>query len=159
METHLNDELVNNLKEFFENNPLSIEAASPLKKDAEIELVIDGEPWGFKRDGAKNSFTLGSPTHPDVVFTLNEASANKIVNSGCESIADFGVLILKMVVSKDADEKIRVASRVGPLKLMKKGYLGIIAKGGGAVAKFLADNGMGSFAKVKGFVGSIMRKS
>ena len=63
-----------------------------------------------------------------------------------------------MVTSKNPDEKIRVASRVGPLKLMKKGYLGIIAKGGGAVAKFLADNGMGSFAKVKGFVGSIMRR-
>jgi len=151
----MDSEFETKLKTYFEEMPAAVDAATPLKDGVEIELVIEGHSFTFKKESKKNRFMPGAPETPDVVFTLTKIAAEKIITSNAATVGEIGIDILKLIVSKDPSEKVRVASRVGPLTLIRNGYLNVIGKGGGTVAKFLAQHGLGSLGKIKNFISSI----
>ena len=53
-------------------------------------------------------------------------------------IAEIGVLIMKLIVAGDDQNRIRMTVRAGFLNMMTKGYFGVLTTGGAGVATYLA---------------------
>lgn len=144
-----NDEL----RAFFETGELARKAADSIRNGREIALVIQSpdraQSYTFTKEGGRNVLRDGAPAHPDLTFTLPEAAMRDLVTRKFENVGQVGLHIFEKILSNDPQWKIRVKLEIGVLSLITGGYLGVLAAGGGEVAKFLASRGLGSMGKIK----------
>ena len=143
------EKLESKLKSFFEESTVCRNAAKPLKESALIELIVDGEPFTFCKKGSANSLTSGAPDRPDVVFTLTEKALDEILALNSDSSVNYAKLIFGQITSEDASRKVRIASRMGPLAFISKGFMGILTQEGLAMTKLLAEYGLSNVSKIK----------
>lgn len=145
--------LANDLKNFFESNPLAQKAADSIKNGRQIAITITGDStkteFTFTKESGKNVLRDGAASSPDLTFTIPEASAQELVTKNFENVGKVGLHIFEKMLSNDPNQKIHAKIHAGFLGLMTGGYLGVLTSGGADVAKFLATKGLGSAGKLK----------
>jgi hypothetical protein len=57
-------------------------------------------------------------------------------------VGDLGILFFQHILSTDPNDKINVKLHSGLLKLTMRGWLGVVAKGGGKVMGWMASKGL-----------------
>lgn len=134
------------LKDFFENRPVCVKAADPLRKNVEIGIVINNHlDCAFFKEGDQPRFAQRAANNPDVIFYISPDGVESLVSHPSNDIAELGIHIAKAYLAKTVKIKIQGSM----LKLLTNGYLGVIKGGGVAFTRFLAAHGVSGLSKIK----------
>lgn len=127
-------------------------AARSLHDDVEIEFHVANEVFTFIKVAGRNQIKPSAAKTPQLVFSLTPVAAEAILTDPSDEIGTIGLNILKLIVSQDEVRKVNVRFTAGFLTLFYKGYLGVLATGGGQVASFLTSKGLNGLSAVKAFI-------
>jgi hypothetical protein len=148
------------LQRFFESSEAARRASSPLKKAAEVGVRFTdvGGEFHFKTIDGKPRFQEGKAADPDFDLTLAPGAVVAIAAQPNADVGDLGILFFQHIVAKDPLSKIHVKLHSGLLKLTMRGWLGVMAAGGGKVMGWLAMKGLRGPSAIASAV-SRLRKS
>jgi hypothetical protein len=132
------------LQRFFESSESARRASSHLKKAAEVGVRFTDVPgdFHFKLIDGKPRFMNGAPQDPDFDLTLAPGAVSAIAAQPDADVGDLGILFFQHIVARDPQAKINVKLHSGLLKLTMRGWLGVMAAGGGKVMGWLAKKGL-----------------
>jgi hypothetical protein len=132
------------LQRFFETSESARRASSHLKKAAEVGVRFTDVPgdFHFKLIDGQPRFMNGAPQDPDFDLTLAPGAVSAIAAQPNADVGDLGILFFQHIVAKDPQSKINVKLHSGILKLTMRGWLGVMAAGGGKVMGWLAMKGL-----------------
>jgi hypothetical protein len=126
-------------------------AASLLRDGAEVAVTftdVAGE-WRFYSDAAKPAMEPGKAQDPDFELRLAPGAVRSICSMPDANIGELGIAFFEHVVSREPDYRIRVQLHSGLIKLTRRGWLGLLARGGPNLAGWMAKKGFrGSSAVV-----------
>jgi hypothetical protein len=135
------------------DQPVAQMAAKSLSDGCEIEFRVGSEVFTFTKKSAKNVVVPGPALNPHLIFTMTLGAAEEILAQHSDKIAEIGIHIAKMVISKDPDKHIKVEFKAGFFTLFARGYLGVVTAGGAGFASYLASNGLNGIAAIKSLLG------
>jgi hypothetical protein len=132
------------LQRFFESSESARRASSHLKKAAEVGVRFTDVPgdFHFKLVDGKPRFMNGAPQDPDFDLTLAPGAVSAIAAQPDADVGELGILFFQHIVARDPQAKINVKLHSGLLKLTMRGWLGVMAAGGGKVMGWLAKKGL-----------------
>lgn len=132
------------LQRFFESSESARKASSHLKKAAEVGVRFTDVPgdFHFKLIDGKPRFVNGAPADPDFELTLAPGAVSAIAAQPNADVGDLGILFFQHIVHQDPQSKINVKLHSGLFKLTMRGWLGVMAAGGGKVMAWLAAKGL-----------------
>jgi hypothetical protein len=137
------------------DRPVAQKAAQSLADGVEIEFRVAGsdgsalETFTFTRTGGRNQLVRAGARDPQLVFTLTPAAADQILDDPSEEVGAIGVAIARLIVSADANRRVKLSLKAGFLTLFSKGYLGVVTAGGASFASFLASRGLNGIGGIK----------
>ena len=132
------------LQRFFETSEAARRAAAPLKKAAEVGVHFTDVPGDFRFvsvDG-KPRFEAARAKDPDFVLTLAPGAVTAIAAQPNADVGDLAILFFQHILSNDPNSKIRVKLHSGLMNLTMRGWLSVMALGGGKVMGWLASKGL-----------------
>ena len=132
------------LQRFFESSESARKASAHLKKAAEVGVRFTDVPgdFHFKLVDGKPRFMSGASADPDFDLTLAPGAVTAIAAQPNADVGDLGILFFQHIVAQDPQAKIKVKLHSGLMKLTMRGWLGVMAAGGGKVMGFLAMKGL-----------------
>lgn len=132
------------LQRFFESSDSARKASSHLKKAAEVGVRFTDVPgdFHFKLVDGKPRFMNGAAQDPDFDLTLAPGAVSAIAAQPNADVGDLGILFFQHIVAQDPQAKIHVKLHSGLMKLTMRGWLGVMAAGGGKVMAWLAMKGL-----------------
>jgi len=138
----------------FVKREVAVAAAKSLANGALVCVTFDdGSACAVVKDNGIVSVQDGKPAAaPDVSFAVPEAALDRLLALETNEVGRFGVELLKQVAHKDASLRILPRIHAGLFTLFRRGYFGVLLKGGPAVASFLAAKGLSSLADLKAAV-------
>src|SRR5207248_4766960 len=134
------------LQRFFETSESARKAASHLKSAAEVGVQFTDVKGDFRFtlvDG-KPRFLDGKAKDPDFELTMAPGAVTAIAAQPNADVGDLGILFFQHIVASDPQSKINVKLHSGLMKLTLRGWLGVMAAGGGKVLDWLAMKGLRS---------------
>jgi hypothetical protein len=132
------------LQRFFETSESARRAAGSLKKAAEVAVRFTDVPgdFHFKVIDGKPRFITGAAADSDFDLLLAPGAVAAIAAQPNADVGDLGILFFQHILSKEPNEKINVKLHSGLLKLTMRGWLGVVAQGGGKVMGWMASKGL-----------------
>lgn len=132
------------LQRFFESSESARKASAHLKKAAEVGVRFTDVPgdFHFKLVDGKPRFMSGASGDPDFDLTLGPGAVTAIAARPDADVGDLGILFFQHIVAQDPQAKIKVKLHSGLMKLTMRGWLGVMAAGGGKVMGWLAMKGL-----------------
>ncbi len=132
------------LRRFFETSETARKASASLRKAAEVGVRFTDVPGDFRfvmADG-KPKFLSGKASDPDFDLTLAPGAVRTIAGKPDAEVGDLGIAFFQAILAKEPDSKISVKLHSGLMKLTMRGYLGVLAQGGGKVIGWMATKGL-----------------
>lgn len=150
----LEDESVTRLARMFLENPAWTDAASRIASDATSTVFFShrpGEPWRLERRRGRTLLLRGAAADPDFVFRFTPASIERLCATD-GGIGHFAVALFGLIAQESP--RLRVGFRVAaPFpRLMRRGYLHLLAVGGLRVLAFGAARGVRTPADLRRLV-------
>jgi len=132
------------LQRFFESSESARRAASHLKKAAEVGVRFTDVPgaYRFKVVDGKPRFLEGAAEDPDFDLTLAPGAVTAIAAQPNGDLGDLGILFFQHILAKDPESKINVKLHSGLVRLTMRGWLSVMAAGGGKVMGWMASKGL-----------------
>lgn len=142
------------LKDFLENRPVCHRAASPLKPDASVRVIVrenGGQVIGtFRRDPERGPLLeRTTPADPDFTLVVPRGMAEYLHALRSDDIGEFGIEILSRGLSDDPDFRMGVSIHVGFGRLFRHGYFGILRLGGWRLARAMAVRGLSGLTTIR----------
>ena len=132
------------LQRFFESSESARRASSHLKKAAQVGVRFTDVPGDFcfrVVDGAPR-FLASPPDDPDFELTLAPGAVSAIAAQPNADVGDLGILFFQHILAKDPQSKIHVKLHSGLIRLTMRGWLSVMASGGGKVVGWMASKGL-----------------
>lgn len=128
------------LQRFFESSEAARRASAPLRKSAAVGVRFTDVPgdFHFKLVDGKPRFVEGKADDPDFELTMGPAAVTAIADKPDAEVGDLGILFFQRIAAKD----IQVKLHSGLIKLTTRGWLGVMAAGGGKVVMWMASKGL-----------------
>jgi hypothetical protein len=148
------DSSISQLETLFREHPAWVRAAAKLEPAATSAVFFahrPGEPWRLERIEGVTRLLPGAAADPDFVFCFPPRAIERL--AGVEGdIGSFAVELFQLIT--ESDPELRVGFRVAvPFpRLVRRGYLGLLAAGGWRVLAFGASHGVRSVAQLRGLV-------
>jgi hypothetical protein len=133
------------LARFFECSEAARLAAGCLREGAEAAIAFAELPgdWRFAATaGGAYVFEAGTAQDPDFELRLSRGAVAAICAHPEADLGDLGVSFFEHIVARDPDRKIHVKVRSGLVKLTRRGWLGVLARGGSKVAGWMVTKGL-----------------
>ena len=159
-EAHREDESVTRLARMFLENPAWAGAAKRIENDATSSVFFShrpGEPWRLERHRGRTLLLPGAAPDPDFVFRFTPASIERLCAAD-GSIGHFAVALFELIAEQSP--RLRVGFRIAaPFpRLVRRGYLRLLAVGGLRVLAFGAARGVRSPADLRRLVERVRRR-
>ena len=132
------------LQRFFESSESARKASAHLKKAAQVRVHFTDVPgeYHFKLVDGAPRFMAGAADDPDFELTMAPGAVTALAAQPNADVGDLGILFFQHIVAKDPQSKIHVKLHSGLMKLTMRGWLGVMAAGGGKVMGWLAMKGL-----------------
>ncbi len=132
------------LRRFFETSETARKASSSLKKAAEVSVRFTDVPGDFRFlvSEGKPKFLSGKAVDPDFDLTLAPGAVRAIAGRPDAEVGELGIAFFQHILAKEPENKITVKLHSGLMKLTMRGYLGVLAQGGGKVIGWMAQKGL-----------------
>jgi len=148
------DPHVERLARLFREQPAWRVAARHVSDDATSRVLfthLPGERWHLARRGGESLLLPGDAPDPDFVFRFSPAAINRLAGmSG--SIGHFAVELFGLIVGEEPEAPIdlRIAAPFG--RLVRRGYVRLLAAAGWRVLAFGTRHGVRSLAQLRRLV-------
>lgn len=130
------------LKSFFETAPVARVATRPLSREVEVGLLLEGGLAArFTMETGEPRILAEPARDPDFTLVLPDAAVARLVSIGTEDAGEIGVEFFKLAISMDPTDRIRIRLDAPTLRILGRGYLGVLAIGGMKVTGWLLKNG------------------
>jgi len=133
------------LARFLAQSPAARTAAASLREGAEVAITFTdiGGDWRIRPvDEVGPVLEQGKATDPDFALRIAPGALRSICARPDADIGDLGVSFFEQIVTRDPDSKIRVTVQSGLVKLTRRGWLTVLARGGTQVVGWLAKKGL-----------------
>lgn len=131
------------LETFFRTAEVARKATRSLSRDVEVAVLLDGgERARFTMASGEPSLLAEPARDPDFTLTIPEAAAARITSLPSDDVGEFGIEFFKLAISKDPLVRIRIHIDAPTLRILGRGYLGVLASGGMKVTGWLLRNGV-----------------
>jgi hypothetical protein len=144
-------EAVERLARLFREHPGWRSAAQRIEEGSSSDVFFTGHAgraWHLEKVAGETLLTPGRSPDPDFVFRFTSASVERLeaVSGG---VGRFAVELFRLIL--ETDPKLRIGFRiVAPFsKLVRRGYLGVLAAGGLPVLAFGASRSVRSLADLR----------
>ena len=120
-------------------------AASSLRSGAEVGVTftnLAGEWRIFSNDAGGIAFESGKAVDPDFELCIPPRALNSICSRLDADVGDLGIAFFEHIKAREPDLKIDATVHSGLLKLTRRGWLGVIARGGSKVVMWMAQKGL-----------------
>ncbi len=159
-EAYREDEAVTRLARMFLENPAWADAAKRIAADATSSIFFShrpGEPWRLERQRGRTLLLPGAASDPDFVFRFTPASIERLcaIDGG---IGHFAVALFGLIAEQNP--RLRVDFRVAApfRRLVRRGYLRLLAVGGLRVLAFGAARGVRTPAELRRLVERVRQR-
>jgi len=126
------------LRNLFLTHPAWLFAARHLKEGVTSSVRFSHVPGEYHllcKEG-KNLLLEGTAKDPDLAFRFTPRSIERLSRVAGDDIADFGVELLECAGSKDPEVQVRIRVLTGFSKLLFRGYVGLLMRGGPRVLSY-----------------------
>lgn len=133
------------LKQFFETRPVVATALAPLQSGVEIALEVAGLPMTLKKstDG-KLELLQREAQKPDVAFSFDALTAQRLAQEKSEDIGDWGILIFREILAGHIRARFP-----GPIwNILRRGYIPVVMSGGSRLRGWMAEHGYIDITKI-----------
>ena len=120
-------------------------AASSLRSGAEVGVTftnLAGEWRIFSNDAGGIAFESGKALDPDFELRIPPRALNSICSRLDADVGDLGIAFFEHIKARESELKIDATVHSGLLKLTRRGWLGVIARGGSKVVMWMAQKGL-----------------
>jgi hypothetical protein len=132
------------LARFLLASPVARKAASLLREGAEVAMAytdVAGE-WRFYINASGPAIESGKAQDPDFELRLTPAAVRSLCSMPDADLGEFGIAFFERIVSRDPDQKICVRPYSGLIKLTRRGWLNLLARGGPKLAVWMTRKGL-----------------
>lgn len=148
------------LRRFFESHPTWVEAAESVHDGANSEVFFTDREghYHLMREDGHSLLLEGAAPSPDFSFLFTPGAIDHLAEMKEGTIGDFAICIFDLITTDDP--KLRVGFRVnGPfLRILRRGYLQVLLKGGPRVLQYAAGHGVTSLSELKKLLDSMSGK-
>jgi hypothetical protein len=133
------------LKHFLLNSSAARLAAASLRSGAEVGITfshIAGDWRIFANDAGEIAFEPGRAVDPDFDLRIPPRAVDSICSRLDADVGDLGIAFFEHIKAWEPDLKINATVHSGLLKLTRRGWLGVIARGGSKVVVWMAQKGL-----------------
>src|SRR3979411_1522796 len=132
------------LQRFFATSEAARKAAAQPQRAAQVGVRFTDVPgdFHFALVEGKPRFLDGPAKDPDFELTLAPAAVTAIAAQPEADVGELGILFFQHIVASDPQSKIRVKLHSGLLKLTLRGWLGVMASGGGEGLGWVGGEGL-----------------
>ena len=133
------------LAAFLDRNPGAKKAAGSLRAGAEVAIVFTDLPgrWRVFLSGpGAIGFEPRAAADADFELQVPPQAVREICGDGVQDLGDLGVRFFEHLRCTDPQRRIRVTVHSGVIKLMRRGWLGLLAQGGAKVANWMGREGL-----------------
>lgn len=133
------------LADFLRCNPGAGMAAKSLRAGAEVAIVFTDLPgrWRVFLSGpGAIGFEPRAAADADFELQVPPQAVREICGDGVQDLGDLGVRFFEHLRYTDPQRRIRVTVHSGVIKLMRRGWLGLLAQGGAKVANWMGREGL-----------------
>lgn len=144
------DAYIQKLQTYFLEHEVWVAAAKSIKEGAGSQVFfshVEGEWHLLRRDG-ESLLLEGPATDPDLGFCFTPASIDSIVDQE-GNMGDVAVQLFNCITSEDPELKVdfRVFASFG--RLLKKGYVQVLLRGGPKVLQYAASRGVHTLSDLR----------
>lgn len=133
------------LSKFLLSSPGAKIAAASLRSGAEVAITFTDLPgdWHIGTDAAGEiAFEPGKAADPDFELRIPPRAVASICSRVDADVGELGIAFFELIKSKEQELKIHVTIHSGLVKLTRRGWLGVVAKGGSKVVSWMAQKGL-----------------
>jgi len=148
------DATVQQLATLFRTHPAWLSAASLLQPEASSSVFFShrpGEAWRLERRDGVACLLPGAATDPDLVFCFPPAAVEALARVDGR-VGDFAVELFGLVAETRPDLRVRLRVAAPFARLVRRGYLSLLAAGGWRVLAVGAKRGVRSIAELRALV-------
>lgn len=153
------DEHVTRLARLFREHPAWVQAAARLEPAATSAVFFShrpGETWHLERREGETLLLPAAPRDADFAFRFTPAAVERLAAVQGDS-GEFAVALFRLM--GEEDERLRIGFRVRApfFRLVRRGYLGLLASGGAPVLAYGASHGIRTLATLRRLVEESVR--
>ncbi len=148
------------LVRLFAEHPVWRDAGATIRDGATSAVWFrerPGEPWHLEREAGVSRLRPGRAADPDFVFRFGAESIAALEAAG-EDVGDFAVCLFEWMIHPDPDLRIDFRIVAGFPRLLRNGYVGLLARAGPQVAAFGARHGITGLGPLRRLV-RLLRRS
>ncbi len=144
------DPYVKKLSEYFLSHPSWVDAAKNIKDGASSQVFfshLDGE-WHLMREDGQSLLLEGPSPDPDFAFSFTPSSIDMLTGADGD-IGDFAMVLFECVTSEDPDVQVRFRL-ISPFgKLLRRGYVQVLLRGGPRVLQLASSRGVRTLSDLR----------
>lgn len=133
------------LSRFLLKSPAARLAAASLRSGAEVAITFTDLPgdWRiFSNDAGEIAFDPVKAADPDFELRIPPRAVASICAQPDADVGDLGITFFELIKAREQELKIHVTVHSGLIKLTRRGWLGVVAKGGSKVMGWMAQKGL-----------------
>lgn len=133
------------LGRFLLSSPGARLAATSLRSGAEVAITFTDIPGDWRmlnNDAGELTFEPVKAIDPDFELSIPPQAVATICTQVDADVGDLGIAFFELIRAREQKLKIRVTVRSGVIKLTRRGWLGVVAKGGSKVINWMARKGL-----------------
>lgn len=149
------------LAAFLAHDAAAIDAARSLRAGAEVAITFTDLPgqWRIRSDGhGKLAFEHLPAIDPDFALRIPPQALRHLCGAGTRDLGDLGVTFFEHLHAHEPHRRIEVQVHSGFATLMRRGWLGLLARGGPKVATWMGRAGFRGPGAVAGALSRLRRK-
>ncbi len=152
--------MVSQLARLFREHPAWQSAAARLEPEATSTVFFShrpGEPWHLERREGTTQLEPGRARDPDFVFCFTPRSVTHLAETD-GSIGSFAVELFRLMTEGPEANRVQLRIAAPFSRLVRRGYLGLLAAGGLRVLAFGAARGVRTLGQLRTLVETLQRR-
>jgi hypothetical protein len=133
------------LSNFLLSSPGARLAAASLRTGAEVAITFTNLPGDWRilnNEAGEIAFEPIKASDPDFELRLPPKAVASICSRLDADVGDLGIAFFEHIKAREQELKIHVKVHSGLIKLTRRGWLGVVAKGGSKVVSWMAQKGL-----------------
>ncbi len=142
------------LRDLFLTHPAWLDAARNIKDGSQSRVSFSHVSGDFHmlRQAGKSLLLPGAATDPDFAFRFTPRSIERLSQVQGSGLADFAVELFDCIVSEDPELQVGLRILSSLPKLILRGYVSLLMKGGPRVLAYGASRGVTSVGDLRRFL-------
>jgi hypothetical protein len=147
------------LAELFRTHPIWREAAQRLSQDATSKVFFRHRPreaWRLVQCGGETLLEPGPAEDPDLAFCFSPAAIDALAETRGH-VHDFALVLFRSMLDEDPDRRVAVRVIAPFARLLRRGYVELLLRGGPRLLRFGAEHGVRTLGQLRRLVSAARR--